>query len=101
MASKTKTKTKTKKKPNTNLKFTLAVDWQGEYFENRDALCDLFPKYERGSGVGISGNDCSFTDIPSKDLIRVIATIRDFCKKRERVSSNDFYNWGIDIYLDS
>ena len=48
----TKKKSKTKKKPNTNLKFTVAVDWHGDYFENRDALCDLFPKYESGSGVG-------------------------------------------------
>jgi hypothetical protein len=99
MPTKTKTKTKPKKKPNTNLKFTVAVDWQGEYFENRDALCDLFPKYESGSGVGIGGNDCTFSDIPSKDLIRVVATVREFCKKRERSALNEFYNWGINIYL--
>jgi len=96
----TKKKTTTKKKPNTNLKFTVAVDWHGDYFENRDALCDLFPKYESGSGVGISGNDCSFSDIPGNQLIRVISKIREFCKKRESVKTNQFYNWGINIYLD-
>ena len=99
MPTKKKTTTK-KKKPNTDLKFSITIDWQGEYFENRDAMSDLFPKYETGSGVGISGNDCNFTNVPSKDLIRMIATIRDFCKKRERVSDNDFFNWGINIYLD-
>ena len=92
MATKNKTKTKTKKKPSTNLKFTVSVDWHGDYFENRDALCDLFPKYESGSGVGISGNDCSFSDIPGNQLIRVISKIREFCKKRESVKTNMFYN---------
>jgi len=96
----TKKKTKTKKKPNTSLKFTVSVDWQGEYFANRDDLCEMFPKYESGSGVGINGNDCSFSNIPSKDLIRVIATIKEFCKMRERLLPNHFYNSGINIYLD-
>ena len=80
----TKKKIKTKKKPNTNLKFTVSVDWQGEYFQNRDDLCEMFPKYESGSGVGINGNDCSFSNIPSKDLIRVIATIKEFWRKNKR-----------------
>lgn len=100
MNTKIKKKSKTKKKPNTNLKFTVAVDWHGDYFENRDVLCDLFPKYESGSGVGISGNDCSFSNIPGKDLIRVVAKIREFCKKRENAKTNMFYNWGINIYLN-
>jgi hypothetical protein len=99
MPTKTKTKTKPKKKPNTNLKFTVAVDWQGEYFDNCDALHNLFPKHDMGSGVGIHGNDYTFSEIPSKDLIRLIATVREFCKKRERSALNEFYNWGITIYL--